>query len=117
MTEAHTIHGQMTIIINGGHQIWAFTEALEVLGTEVLDMEDLGMEDLGMEDLEARLALEDLEARLALEDLEVRLALEDLEVRLALEDLEAPFLILSFSANLIREHLTLCPLGNQSCLT
>jgi hypothetical protein len=98
MTEAHTIHGQMTIIINGGHHIWAFTEALEVLGMEVLGTEDL-------------------EARLALEDLEVRLALEDLEVRLALEDLEAPFLILSFSANLIREHLTLCPLGNQSCLT
>jgi hypothetical protein len=113
MTEAHTIHGQMTIIINGGHHIWAFTEALEVLGTEVLGMEVLGMEVLGREVL----GTEDLEARLALEDLEVRLALEDLEVRLALEDLEAPFLILSFSANLIREHLTLCPLGNQSCLT
>jgi hypothetical protein len=30
---------------------------------------------------------------------------------------EAPFLILSFSANLIREHLTLYPMGNQPCLT
>jgi hypothetical protein len=109
MTEAHTIHGQMTIIINGGHQIWAFTEALEVLGTEVLGTEVLGTEVLGMEVLGMEV--------LGTEDLEARLALEDLEVRLALEDLEAPFLILSFSANLIREHLTLCPLGNQSCLT
>jgi hypothetical protein len=98
-------------------------EALGVLGTVALGMEDL---DMGLDtDLEARLVLEALEVRLALEALEAHLALVALEVRsalalvarLALEVLEAPFLVRSFSANLIKNHLTLCHPGNQPYLT
>ncbi len=79
----------------------------EVLGTEVLEVR------LVLKVLEARLALGALEAHLVLEALEAHLALEVLEARLALE---SHLVIPSFSANRIREHLIICPLGSQPCL-
>ncbi|EGL18647.1 hypothetical protein HMPREF9413_2882 [Paenibacillus sp. HGF7] len=77
----------------------------------------LGTEVLGTEVLEARSGLEvrsDLED---LEDLELRLGSGDLVVRLGLEALEPPSLVLSFSANIIKEQLTRISLDNQPYLT
>ncbi|MBV6716270.1 hypothetical protein KV564_21705 [Paenibacillus chitinolyticus] len=76
-----------------------------------------GTAALGTEVLEARSGLEvrsDLED---LEDLVVRLGSGDLAVRLGLEALEPPSLVLSFSANIIKEQLTRISLDNQPYLT
>ncbi|WP_369999162.1 hypothetical protein [Paenibacillus sp. RC84] len=61
--------------------------------------------------MEVRSDLEALELRLGSGDLAVRLGLE------ALEALEPPSLVLSFSANIIKEQRTRISLDNQPYLT